>query len=56
MTKGQRTIDGQVYVLGGRAAGLNAKVVAQSEACAHANELLMNQKSGWRLVQRDALN
>lgn len=34
MTRGQRTIDGRVYSLGGRATGLNAKAVAQSEAAA----------------------
>lgn len=32
MQRGQRTINGSVYVLGGRATGLNAKTVAQSEA------------------------
>ena len=30
--RGQRTIAGKVYTLGGRATGLNAKVVAESEA------------------------
>lgn len=34
MQRGQRTIDGKVYSLGGRATGLNAKAVAQSEAAA----------------------
>ena len=30
--RGQRTIDGKVYNLGGRVTGLNAKATAQSEA------------------------
>lgn len=30
--RGQRTIDGRVYTLGGRTTGLNAKSVALSEA------------------------
>lgn len=34
MQRGQRTIDGKVYSLGGRATGLNAKTIAQSEAAA----------------------
>ncbi len=32
MRRGQRTINGKVYTLGGRVLGLNAKSVAQSEA------------------------
>lgn len=32
MKRGQRTINGSVYILGGRTTGLNAKAVAQSEA------------------------
>lgn len=32
MKRGQRTIEGRVYSLGGRSTGLNAKSVAQSEA------------------------
>ncbi len=32
MKRGQRTIAGKVYTLGGRATGLNAKEVAQAEA------------------------
>lgn len=32
MRRGQRTIDGRVYVLGGRTTGLNAKAVAVAEA------------------------
>lgn len=32
MQRGQRTINGRVYVLGGRATGVNAKAVAKSEA------------------------
>lgn len=34
MAKGQRVIEGRVYSLGGRAVGLNAKRIAQSEAAA----------------------
>ncbi len=34
MKRGQRTINGRVYVLGGRTVGLNAKAVALSEAAA----------------------
>ena len=30
--RGQRTIDGRVYVLGGRVTALNAKSIAESEA------------------------
>lgn len=32
MQRGQRTIGGRIYTLGGRATGLNAKAVAESEA------------------------
>ncbi len=32
MKRGQRTISGKVYSLGGRATGLNAEAVARSEA------------------------
>lgn len=34
MKRGQRTINGRVYLLGGRTTGLNAKAVALSEASA----------------------
>lgn len=32
MKRGQRTINGKVYILGGRVISLNAKAIAKSEA------------------------